>query len=169
MPEAGKNALDVNSVSSEKDGPIAIIGMACNFPGAPDLEAFWHLLETGGNAVAQIDPASDTGRSEGLFPDKTARGDACRFGALLEDIDRFDAPFFRISPVEAQFLDPQQRMMLETSWRALEDAGIDPDRLKCSRTGVYTGISTHEYRTMALDAPNLPRRLDASTPSVAPA
>ena len=64
----------------------------------------------------------------------------------MDGIDQFDAPFFRISPIEAQLLDPQQRLMLETSWRALEDAGIDPDRLKGTRTGVYAGISNNEYR-----------------------
>ena len=61
-------------------------------------------------------------------------------------------PFFRISPVEAELLDPQQRMMLETSWEALEDAGIDPEGLKESRTGVYTGISNDEYRMLVVDS-----------------
>ncbi len=132
--------------------PIAIVGMACRFPGAPDLASFWRLLERGGNAVAEIDPGSGRGRAVDLFPDDARRGDACRYGAFVDDIDRFDAQFFRISPVEAEMLDPQQRMMLETSWHALEDAGIDPERLKGTRTGVYTGISTDEYRMLVLDS-----------------
>ena len=89
---------------------------------------------------------------DALFPDDAVRSPACQFGGFVEDIDRFDAAFFRISPVEAQMLDPQQRMMLETSWHALEDAGIDPECLKGSRTGVYTGISTDEYRMMVLNS-----------------
>ena len=86
-----------------------------------------------------------------LFPDTAERRPACRFGAYLEDLELFDAPFFRISPVEAQMLDPQQRLMLETSWRALEDAGLDPERLAGSRTGVYAGISNNEYRSLIME------------------
>ena len=116
--------------------PIAIVGMACRFPGANDIEAFWRLLEAGRTAVTEGVPGSGAGRVGELFPDPEVRSVACRFGAYLDDLDLFDASFFRISPVEAQLLDPQQRLMLETSWRALEDAGIDPARLKGSRTGV---------------------------------
>ena len=132
--------------------PIAIIGMSCRFPGAPNLRELWHLLETGGNAIAEMDAGSDTGRFRELFSGETPRSRACHFGGFVEGIDRFDASFFRISPVEAQLLDPQQRMMLETCWQALEDAGINPDRLRGSSTGVYTGISTDEYRTMVLES-----------------
>ncbi len=130
--------------------PIAIIGMACRFPNAPNISAFWRLLEAGENAVTEGFPGSGVGRIGTLFPDAEVQNDACRFGAFVEDIDLFDAAFFRISPVEAQLLDPQQRMMLETSWQALEDAGIDPDRLKGSRTGVYAGISNNDYRGVIL-------------------
>ena len=130
--------------------PIAIVGMACRFPGANGIPAFWQLLEAGGNAVTEGTPGSGAGRMGELFPDADVQNDACRFCAFVSDIDQFDAPFFRISPVEAQLLDPQQRMMLETSWQALEDAGIDPDGLKGSRTGVYAGISNNEYRSLIL-------------------
>ena len=131
--------------------PIAIVGMACRFPGANDIEAFWHLLEEGRTAVTEGVPGSGVGRVGELFPDAEVQSVACRFGAYLDRLDLFDASFFRISPVEAQLLDPQQRLMLETSWRALEDAGMDPDRLKGSRTGVYAGISNNEYRGLVLD------------------
>ena len=73
------------------------------------------------------------------------QSESCRFGAFVDDIEPFDDSFFRISPVEAEWLDPQQQLMLETCWRALEDAGMDPDRLKGSRTGVYAGISNNDY------------------------
>ena len=134
------------------DMPIAIVGMACRFPRAGDLDAFWHLLATGESAVEEGSPGSGIGRVGELFLDGDIQSEACRFGAYLEDIDQFDAGFFRISPIEAQLLDPQQRLMLETSWRALEDAGMDPDRLHGSRTGVYAGISNNEYRGLILDA-----------------
>ena len=132
--------------------PVAIVGMACRFPGAPDIPALWRLLEEGGNAVAEKLPGSGSRRVDELFDGARHLDPACRFCAWVDDIDRFDAGFFRISPVEARLLDPQQRMMLETSWQALEDAGIDPDRLQGTRTGVYTGISNDEYRMLVLDS-----------------
>ena len=132
--------------------PIAIVGMACRFPKAPSLEDFWQLLLEGGNSVTEGEPGSGVGRMGELFGDRQIQNQACRYGAFVEDLDQFDAPFFRISPVEAELLDPQQRMMLEVSWLALEDAGIDPARLRGSRTGVYTGISNDEYRMMVVDS-----------------
>ena len=134
------------------NAPVAIIGMACRFPGADGIQAFWRLLEEGGNAVQEGVPGSGIGRIGALFPDDTGQIQACRFGAYLEEIDLFDAAFFRISPVEARLLDPQQRLILETSWRALEDADIDPELLKESRTGVYAGISNNDYRGLILEA-----------------
>ncbi len=144
--------IDTDSVEySEYDQGIAIIGMACRFPGADDIGAFWSLLEAGGNAVQEGIPGSGSGRVGMLFPDDTGQINACRFGAYLDEIDRFDAAFFRISPVEAQLLDPQQRLLLETSWQALEEAGINPELLKDSRTGVYAGISNNDYRGLILE------------------
>ena len=137
--------------SGTRDEAIAVIGMACRFPGAPTLDAFWQLLTDGGNAVQEGVPGSGVGRMAELFPTADVQNEACRFCAFIDDIDKFDAAFFRISPVEAELLDPQQRIMLETSWQALEDAGIDPEGLRGSRTGVYAGISNNEYRSLALD------------------
>ena len=134
------------------DEPVAIVGMACRFPGAPDIASFWRLLEEGGNSVLDGLPDSGPNRLEDLLEDPANLQDACRYCAYVEDIDRFDAGFFRISPVEAELLDPQQRMMLETSWQAIEDAGMDPDRLRESLTGVYTGISNDEYRMLVVDS-----------------
>ena len=124
--------------------PIAIVGMACRFPGAPDLAAFWKLLESGTDAVT--DGRQDAGPWQGVTGDPAADDPLYRRGGFLEGIDRFDNSFFRISPIEARMMDPQQRMLLETTWQALEDAGIDPEGLRGSRTGVYVGIGTSEYR-----------------------
>jgi len=132
--------------------PIAIVGMACRFPGADSLESFWQVLAEGRNTVTEGIPGSGGERLADLFDDPDQQNEACRFGAFVEGIDLFDAAFFRISPVEAELLDPQQRMMLEVSWQALEDAGIDPARLSGTRTGVYTGISNDEYRMMVVDS-----------------
>ena len=126
--------------------------MACRFPGAPDIPSFWRLLENGGNAVLDGLPESGPNRLEKLFENRGNLQDACRYCAYVDAIDQFDAGFFRISPVEAELLDPQQRMMLETSWQALEDAGMDPDRLRESLTGVYSGISNDEYRMLVVES-----------------
>ena len=142
---------------------IAIVGMACRFPGAPDAEAFWAQLRSGAELVTR-------GRPDGLFVD--AETEAARpFGAYVEGLDRFDAGFFRIAPVEAELLDPQQRMLLETSWAALENAGIAPDGLRGSRTGVYGGVSTSDYQALVAGAADDPStnlyRSTGITPSIA--
>ena len=129
---------------AERDG-IAIVGMACRFPGAADLAAFWNQLAAG------VDVVTDRRPDSGIPPDPG--GDpgfanaAFRCGGFVAGIDEFDARFFGIRPIEARTIDPQQRMLLETSWQALEDAGMDPGGLKGSRTGVYVGISGSEYET----------------------
>ena len=135
-----------------RDEPIAIIGMACRFPGASDISALWQLLEAGRNSVTEARPDSGVSRVDELFSNSSNLAGACRFCAYVDGIEQFDARFFRISPVEAEMLDPQQRMMLETTWVALEDAAIDPDQLKGSRTGVYTGISNDEYRMLVVES-----------------
>ena len=132
--------------------PIAVVGMACRFPGAPSIPALWNLLEAGQNAVQEVAPGAGVARVDELFSNPSNPGEACRFCAYVDEIEQFDAGFFRISPVEAHMLDPQQRMMLETTWQALEDAGIDPGRLRESRTGVYTGISNDEYRMLVVES-----------------
>ena len=132
-------------VRPEEDG-IAIVGMACRFPGAEGLSAFWRLLEAGENAVT--DGRRDSGSWNGVAGDPAADDPVGRKGGFVDGIDRFDSRFFKIAPIEARTMDPQQRLLLETSWQAIEDAGIAPDRLKGSRTGVYAGIGSSEYRSL---------------------
>ena len=121
---------------------VAVVGMACRFPGSPDLASFWRLLEAGGDAVTAGRPEVS---AEPPVPDE-------RFwGGYVEDVDLFDAGFFGIPPVEARYMDPQQRLLLETSWTALESAGMDPGSLRGSRTGIYVGISANDYRYVMAD------------------
>ncbi|MYE31808.1 MAG: SDR family NAD(P)-dependent oxidoreductase, partial [Chloroflexi bacterium] len=122
---------------------IAIVGMACKFPGADDLAAFWDLLEAGASGVS--DARNGSGLWADFFGDAGAEDDAHRRGGFVEGLDEFDASFFRISPIEARNMDPQLRMLLETTWHAIEDAGIDPDTLRGSRTGTYVGMGPGEY------------------------
>ncbi len=136
--------------NSHTDEPIAIIGMACRFPGADGYDAYWRLLSSGTMVRTEGRIGEGPGRMGEFLEMPSTQNDTIHYGAFIDDIDRFDAEFFRIAPIEAQLLDPQQRLMLETSWRALEDAGIDPDSLKGTRTGVYGGIANNEYRYSAV-------------------
>ncbi|MYG76478.1 MAG: KR domain-containing protein, partial [Acidobacteria bacterium] len=136
-------------VAAAADG-IAIVGMACRFPGAPDLETFWRQLEAGVEAV--FDGRPDGGSWTGVAGDPAGADDGTRRGGFIEGVDRFDARFFGITPIGAWTMDPQHRLLLETSWRALEDAGLDPEALRGTSTGVYAGVASSEYRDLMLDA-----------------
>ena len=107
---------------------IAIVGTACRLPGAANVQAFWDVLASGRCTVAEPSPE----RSEFFAESVPARG------GFLDSVDGFDASFFGFSPYEAVRLDPHHRLMLETVWEALEDAGTPPEQLAGSRTGVYT-------------------------------
>ena len=125
---------------------IAIVGIGCRFPGGADNpRAFWRLLADGVNAVAEA-PADRPGFRTCFDADPARPGRAySRWGGFLERVDLFDASFFGISPREAVHVDPQHRLLLELLWEACEDAGVPPSKLAGSRTGVFIGISTHDY------------------------
>ncbi|MFB6507862.1 SDR family NAD(P)-dependent oxidoreductase [Streptomyces sp. NPDC056410] len=131
--------------SAAESDPIAIVSMACRLPGGIDTpEAFWELLASGGDAVGGL---PERWRELDLFdPDPESVGKSyAREGGFIDDIEGFDASFFGISPREALSMDPQQRLVLEASWEALERAGIRPDALTGSSTGVYLGAMTSDY------------------------
>jgi len=131
--------------------PVAIIGMSCRFPGgAKDPESYWELLERGGDGIVEI-PASRWDADRHHHPDPGRAGaTVSRHGGFIENIDGFDADFFRISPREAALVDPQQRLLLETGREALERAGIAPESLAGSLTGVFVGYFTHDYELLQL-------------------
>ena len=134
-------------VAGRYNESIAIIGMACRFPGGCNTpEAFWEFLKKGGDGVCEM-PTARFNIDDFYDPDASVPGKTYvrEGGFLTEDISLFDASFFGISPREAIDLDPQQRLLLELSWEALESAGIPPNHLKKSQTGVFIGQIGSEY------------------------
>ena len=132
-------AMESNDV--ERTFPVALIGLACRFPGAADLEEFWSLLKAGRDGVGEI--PEDRWDVEAYFhPDPARPGKMyTRASGFITDIDKFDAGFFGISPREARRIDPQQRLLLELTWEALENGGIVPETLAGSKSGVFVGIA----------------------------
>ena len=116
------------SVRGGEEG-VAVVGLACRFPGGGGVEGFWRLLESGGDAVTEGRADPPAGANRDAFGEEPS----IRWGGYVEGVELFDAEFFRIAPVEARLLDPQQRLLLETSWQALESAGIDADGLRGSQ------------------------------------
>ena len=133
------------AVTLTANEPIAIVGLACRFPGARDAEAFWQLLADGVDMIREI-PEDRYDVDDFYDPDPDAAGKIyTRYGGFLDEIDGFDPEFFGISPREAVWIDPQQRLVLETAWEGLERAGYAPSALRGSRSGVYVGVGANEY------------------------
>jgi acyl transferase domain-containing protein len=148
----------LDAAERRRNEPIAIVGLGCRFPGgASSPDDYWRLLRDGVDAVSEVPP------------ERWGEGDARRFaspgtnapptfhGGFLDGIDRFDPHVFGLSPREAASMDPQQRLVLEVTWEALEWAGIAPDRLAGTATGVFVGVTTTDYAEVmrAADPTNL--------------
>jgi acyl transferase domain-containing protein/acyl carrier protein len=121
--------------------PIAVIGMACRFPGQGDSpEAYWKALAEGRNGVVEM--------PESRWPERAGLDPAQRLGGYLEAIDGFDAEYFGIAPREAGQIDPQQRLLLEVVWEALWDAGVETARLAGTAAGVFVSLYNNDYARM---------------------
>jgi malonyl CoA-acyl carrier protein transacylase len=128
--------------------PIAIIGIGCRFPKAKDPESFWQLLRNGIDAITEVPPQRwDINTFYDPQPATPGKMNT-RWGGFLDQVDEFDPSFFGISPRETEHMDPQQRLVLEVAWEALENAGIVPETLANSQTGVFIGLTNADYHKM---------------------
>ncbi|TWV53859.1 polyketide synthase, partial [Streptomyces misionensis] len=142
LNEAGDRA---GSAAADAADGIAVIGLACRLPGAPDPAAFWRLLADGADAITDVPPDRwDAVAVADADPAAPGRTDIRR-GGFLDDIGHFDAAFFGLSPKEAAAMDPQQRLVLELAWEALEDAHVRAGTLRATRTGVFVGAIWDDY------------------------
>jgi myxalamid-type polyketide synthase MxaB len=141
--------------------PIAIIGMACRFPGAANLEAYWRLIRDCRSAVRDVPP--DRWNAEEFYdPTGEAAGKmSVRWAAMIDGPDQFDPQFFGITPREAVRMDPQQRLLLEVAWEAMENAGRPADQLAGSRTGVFVGIGGTDYSKIGVPYDDYYQQIDA--------
>ncbi|WP_434391511.1 beta-ketoacyl synthase N-terminal-like domain-containing protein [Melittangium boletus] len=136
-----------------RDAPIAVVGVACRFPGdATTPERYWQNLAAGRDAVSEV-PPSRWDNATWFDPDPEASGKTySRHGGFLGAIDQFDAAFFGIAPRDARSMDPQHRLVLECVWEAFERAGIPPTTQAGSRTGVFVGLATTDYGWLLQDS-----------------
>ncbi|MEU9703552.1 SDR family NAD(P)-dependent oxidoreductase [Streptomyces sp. NPDC047981] len=135
LPRTAEHAPDAKAASDA--GAVAVIGMAGILPGAADLAGFWQRVEAGEDLVG---PAPADRLELHAHPDTAGLR-----GGFLDDVAAFDTELFRISPAEAALMDPQQRLFLQTVWKAVEDSGHRPDALAGSDTGLFVGVSTTDY------------------------
>ncbi|HEU4328871.1 MAG TPA: type I polyketide synthase, partial [Roseiflexaceae bacterium] len=140
------------SLDTYEGSGIAIIGMAGRFPGANDLDSYWRNLRDGVESISRLSDAEL--QAEGVDPGELRSPSYVRAAAVLDGVEQFDAGFFGYSPVEAEITDPQQRLLIECAWEALEHAGYNPDTYAQS-IGVYAGSRTNTYVFNIVSDPHL--------------
>ncbi len=148
---AGRSRFFEASASAERKGgqreeDIAIIGISGRYPQARNLEEFWANLAAGRDCITEI-PSGRWDWQADYSPDKEAKGKTwSKWGGFLEDVDKFDPLFFKITPREAEVIDPQERLFVETVWHTMEDAGYSVEKLGSYEVGVYVGVMYGHYQ-----------------------
>lgn len=143
-------SIEADSTQERNEG-FAIIGLAGRYPGADNLEEFWECLSQGRDSITEI-PKERWDYGSYYHPNKEMRGKSySKWGGFIKDGDCFDALFFNISPKEADLLDPQERVFLETVWHAVEDAGYTRMMLSEKTVGVYVGVMYGHYQLYGLE------------------
>ncbi|XP_071751617.2 phthioceranic/hydroxyphthioceranic acid synthase [Centroberyx gerrardi] len=138
----------------DAEDDIAVVGIGCNFPGGEGLDNFWKVLLEGKNCVVDI-PEERFDRTRWFDPDESKPGKTqTTKAAFMNGFNEFDHKFFGITEVEADFMDPQQKLLLQCAYRALEDAGMAVETISGSRTGVYIGLMNRDYETLLNNSPS---------------
>jgi acyl transferase domain-containing protein/acyl-CoA synthetase (AMP-forming)/AMP-acid ligase II len=158
---AAARTLALTTQGSHRDGltpsaaePIAVVGIGCRFPGAEGPEQFWQLLTQARTAITPI-PTDRWDNNHYYHPDPDTPGHTyARHGGFLNNVRGFDPTIFNITPREAAAIDPQHRLILETTWHALEHAHIPPNHLRGTNTAVYIGMRAGEYERLVTTSPD---------------
>ncbi|MDT0317188.1 type I polyketide synthase [Streptomyces millisiae] len=145
--------MSFSGTHTPPSAPIAVVGMGCRFPGgATGIEKFWDLLVSGRSGVVEV-PADRWNLEDFFDPDPDAAGRSySRHGGFVDGVREFDAGLFGVGSEEALGVDPQHRLVLEVAWEALEHAGIAPDSLRGTRTGVFVGMGGSDFERLRLSA-----------------
>lgn len=150
-----------SSAPEAKAAPIAIVGMSCRFAGANSLAEYWQVIRQGIEAVSEV-PKSRWDLDELYDATGSQSGKMfTKWGGFVDGIDQFDPQFFGIAPREAARMDPQQRMLLEVAWEAMENAGLPADRMAGTKTGVYVGIGAADYAKVPAQFDDYYHHIDA--------
>lgn len=147
------NRFNETSPKTESVQPndIAIIGLSGRYPKANNVEEFWQNLKSGLDCITEI-PTERWDQRIYFDPDKTRAGKSySKWGGFIEDVDKFDPLFFNISPSEAELIDPQERLFLQTAWNTIEDAGYTREHLVNKRTGVFVGVMYGHYQLIGAE------------------
>jgi amino acid adenylation domain-containing protein len=156
---AEERAEEISNVSTKppREEPpavfeLAIIGAYCRMPEADGMDEFWNNLITGKDCITAVPKERWNWRSYYGDPDTEENVCKANRAGFISDVDKFDAAFFGISPREAEFMDPRQRLMLQATWKALEDAGYRPSELRKRNIGIYIGVTGDEYASLMREA-----------------
>jgi len=131
-----------------KGTDMAVVGMACRFPGAGNYAEFWENLAQGRSDIREIPAERWDWKAFRGDPQPDGNASNCKWGGFIGDVDVFDPSFFGLSAREAETMDPQQRIMLELSWSCFEDAGIRPSQVSGEKIGVYIGVFNFDYKEL---------------------
>ena len=140
VPVRQPGELGADAAGASRAASIAVIGLAGRYPGSRDLREFWRHLVNGDDLVTEVPSDRWDWRDDFEEHPGTPGTTYTRWGGFVDDVDRFDAEFFNIAPVEAELLDPQVRLFMETAWHAVEDAGYTPEGFGTSQVGVFVGV-----------------------------
>ncbi|GAX60236.1 beta-ketoacyl synthase, partial [Candidatus Scalindua japonica] len=141
----GAKSVDISSGEAYR---VAVIGMSGRMPGSSNLEEFWKNLEGGKDLISEIPADRWDWRAYYGDPQKEVNKTNIKWGGFIDDVDKFDPMFFGISPMEAELMDPQQRLFMECVWETIEDAGYKPSDLSGTKTGLYVGVASSDYASI---------------------